>query len=280
MVLLSILRDYLQPNRVLITIGLLALFWLWESVSPLLAGRKDRLRHAMRNLCLPVINGAILFLTPGAATTVLSGWATRNQFGLLHTTPLSSGWRLIVSFVVLDLWAWLWHRANHRSAFLWRFHRTHHSDFEMDVTTSARFHVGELAMAALTRLPVIVIAGLEPIHILVYETVLVAVSQFHHANISVGCWDRFLRLLIVTPDVHKIHHSRIHLEMNSNFASVLSVWDRLGRSFHMRKSPKTVELGLSQLMDPHWHSVGGMLRTPFLPVPLSSADSEICDAPA
>jgi sterol desaturase/sphingolipid hydroxylase (fatty acid hydroxylase superfamily) len=197
------------------------------------------------------------------ATTLLAQWTADNEFGLLHALGVGWAWRLVLAFLMLDAWAYLWHRANHRYSFLWRLHRVHHNDYEMDCTTSSRFHFGELGIAATTRLPVIVLFGLGPLPILIHETVLVAVSQFHHANLGLGRWDRRLRWLIVTPAMHHIHHSRRLPETNSNYASVLSLWDRVCRSFRSPEAATNIELGLDEFMAPSWHTVAGMLKTPF-----------------
>jgi sterol desaturase/sphingolipid hydroxylase (fatty acid hydroxylase superfamily) len=263
---LAIAGEYLHLHRALPAILILVLLWTWETARPLIVGRKARLRHAVRNLSLAAVNGVLLFFTLGFLTTLLAGWTAENKIGLLHIGEIGWARRLVVGFIILDAWAYLWHLANHTNQFLWRFHRLHHSDHEMDCTTSARFHFGELAIAATTRLPFIVAFGLEPLAIVVHETVLVAVSQFHHSNIDLGRWDRWLRWLIVTPSIHHVHHSRRLPETNSNFASVLSVWDRICRTFRSPEKSGDLDFGLDELVDPHWHSIPAMLKLPFTAV--------------
>lgn len=259
----SVLQEYFHFSRVLPAVLVLVLLWSWESISPLFFGRVCRLRHAGRNLAMAVLNGIILFFTLGLATTMLADWTAEHQFGLMFILGTDWIWRVILGILLLDCWAYLWHCANHRFSLLWRFHRVHHSDFEMDCTTSARFHFGELFIAATTRLPVILLLGLEPLTILIHETILVAVSQFHHSNISLGRLDFVLRWLIVTPAMHHIHHSSQICETNSNYASVLSVWDRLFQSFRSPEHATAVNFGLEEYMEPEWHTVAGMLTTPL-----------------
>jgi sterol desaturase/sphingolipid hydroxylase (fatty acid hydroxylase superfamily) len=139
----------------------------------------------------------------------------------------------------------------------------HHSDREMDVTTATRFHVGEHLFSAALRLALIPLFGFEIVHLLIYETLVLGVTMFHHANISLGRWDALLRWLIVTPFMHKVHHSRWRPETNSNYATLFSSWDRLFRSFRMRADCSTIELGLDEFVDAHWQTFGGMLKTPF-----------------
>lgn len=261
--LLTVAQEYVHLQRAVPAALVLVLLWMWETLHPLFVGRNGRLRHAIRNLSMAAVNGVFLFFTLGLATTLIAGWTSNHKFGLLHV--LNIGWAggLPVGFLILDGWAYWWHRANHAYPFLWRFHRLHHSDHEMDCTTSARFHVGELAIAATSRLPFIALFGLEPITILVHETVLVAVSQFHHSNISLGRWDRLLRWLIVTPSMHHIHHSRRLPETNSNYASVLSVWDRVFNSFRPPVSSTDIQFGLDDFTDTSCHTIPGMLKMPF-----------------
>ena len=276
--LLTVAQEDLHLTRALPAVMILVFLWSLETLRPFFVGRKNRLRHAARNLSMAAVNGLVLFFTLGFATTLLAVWTAENEVGLLHVFGVGWTWRLVFGFIILDGLAYLWHRANHRCFFLWRFHRLHHNDYEMDCTTSARFHFGELAIAATTRLPFIVLFGLEPLPILIHETVLVAVSQFHHSNIGLGRWDYRIRWLIVTPAVHQIHHSRRLPETNSNYASVLSFWDRIFRSSRCPETTTNIELGLDEFLDPKWHTVAGMLATPFASEPLKIAKEQVLPA--
>jgi sterol desaturase/sphingolipid hydroxylase (fatty acid hydroxylase superfamily) len=159
---------------------------------------------------------------------------------------------------------YFWHRANHAIPILWRFHRMHHSDRHMDVTTATRFHLGEHLGASMLRLGLIPLAGFEVWHLVVYDTLVIAITQFHHADISIGRWDRWLRWLIVTPYMHKVHHSDWQPETDSNYSTVLSVWDRLFLSFRMRSDSRTLVFGLTEFTAPSWQGVWGMAKTPFV----------------
>lgn len=242
----------------------LGLFWGWETVAPLVARRRGRLGHAGHNLALAVLNTMVLAVVFGSASVVVTGWTSANGLGLLHL--LDVGWpiRLVLALVLLDGWMYLWHRANHAVPFLWRFHRTHHSDDRMDVTTATRFHLGEHALGAVLRLGLVPLAGFDLAHLLVYDILVIAVTQFHHANLSLGRLDRPLRWLLVTPALHQVHHSRDQPETDSNFATILSVWDRLACTLRLRDDPSTIRFGLDGFDDPHWQTFAGMLRTPFV----------------
>jgi sterol desaturase/sphingolipid hydroxylase (fatty acid hydroxylase superfamily) len=137
------------------------------------------------------------------------------------------------------------------------------------------FHLGEHVGANVLRLGLIPLLGFQIWHIVLYEMLVVAITQFHHANISLSRWDRWLRLLIVTPDMHKVHHSRLRTETNSNFSTLFSFWDRLAKTFRMRPNPNTLDFGLDEFDQPRWQTFWGMLKTPFVsPQPGRSADGE------
>lgn len=257
------LEDFFVAKRA-VPLVLLALFWCWETWRPFLGRREGRLRHAARNVAIAVCNTVALGLAFGSMTTMATGWTEQNQFGLLNHLGLAGPFRFVLALALLDGWMYGWHRANHALPFLWRFHRMHHSDRRMDVTTATRFHLGEHVGASVLRLGLIPVLGLEVWNIVAYDTLLIAVTQFHHADISLGRCDRWLRWLIVTPDMHKIHHSDWREETDSNYSVVLSAWDRLARSFRMRDDPRGIVFGLKELADPDWQSFTGMLKTPFV----------------
>lgn len=254
----------LYQVKLAVPVVFLTLFWLWESRRPLFGWKKGRWRHAFHNVLLALFNTVVLGLAFGVSTVFVADWAARNQMGLLNWLSPSASIHFALSLVLLDAWMYLWHRANHAVPLLWRFHRMHHSDNQMDVTTATRFHLGEHAGAAILRLGLIPLLGWHVWHLVVYEMLVIAVTQFHHADISLGRWDRWLRMLIVTPDMHKMHHSRWQPETDSNFSTVLSVWDRLAWTLRMRDDPKTLEYGLDDFDEPQWQTFWGMLRTPFV----------------
>ncbi len=256
--------DDLRHVRLVVPVVLLALFWCWETWRPYFGQPQGRLRHAARNLAIALFNTVVLGLLFGVATATEAGWCEQHQYGLLHAAGLGGPLRFVLALVLLDGWMYVWHRANHTVPLLWRFHRMHHSDPHMDVTTATRFHIGEHLGAAVLRLGLIPIVGFELWQLVVYDTLVIAVTQVHHADVSLGRWDRGLRWLIVTPDMHKVHHSDWRPETDSNFATVLSVWDRLFGSFRLRPDPRTLVFGLREFTAPAWQSWWGMMRTPFV----------------
>lgn len=267
--------QWLGPAKPVVAVFCLAALWTWETFFPLVERRQLRWRHAGRNIAVALLNVVVLGVLFGAATVGVALWANEHNFGLLNWLGLSWPWRMIPAVLLLDCWLYLWHRANHRVALLWRFHRMHHSDREMDVTTATRFHIGEHFGAATLRLGLIPILGVTVAEIVLFETLVVIMTMFHHSNLSLGRFDRPLRWLIVTPRMHQIHHSRLRHETDSNYCVLFSFWDRLARSYQMRRNDEAVELGLDELDDDRWQSVAGMLKTPFMTASRPTANQSV-----
>jgi sterol desaturase/sphingolipid hydroxylase (fatty acid hydroxylase superfamily) len=238
------------------------LFWL-ESLVPLFAREPGRrVPHALHNISIALLNGLLTIALSGVILLAVR-WA-EQPFGLLHRLPLSGGMQLLAGFILFDLWMYLWHRMNHGLPFFWRFHRMHHSDTEMDVTTAMRFHAGELALSTLFRIAVIPLLGISLTNLLIYEIILHPVIYLHHSNVALPeRLDRLLRLVVVSPNMHRVHHSDIPSETNSNYASVFSVWDRIGRT-HRDRDVRTIRYGLNLFREERWQKVPGMLATPFV----------------
>lgn len=246
---------------------LFLLLW-WETLTPFLPmfrnKARQRARHGLRNVAIALLNSgmtALLFVGIWAAT---ANWAAHNGFGLLNWTGAPPLWHAFAALLALDFWTYWWHRLNHRLPFLWRFHRAHHSDTQMDVTTASRFHIGEILFSNCLRIPLILLLGIHLWEIVLYETALLAVIQFHHANIGLPRRvDQLLRCFIVTPAMHKVHHSRWQPETDSNYSSLLSVWDRVFRSFRLRDDPRTIQFGLDEFAKPEDQTLPGILQTPL-----------------
>ena len=241
----------------------LTLFWGLESLHAGQGAFWQRVQHAVRNLSLAVLNGVMMLFTVAGLTAFTIDFVQQHRLGLLNWLPGNAVSRAVLAVVLLDVWTWAWHRANHRIPALWRFHRVHHSDPEMDATTSARFHPGELLLSAVCRLPVIVLLGVTSKDLLIFETLLLLVSQFQHScGLSVaGSWRT--GWLIVTPAMHRVHHSRLPAETNSNYASILAIWDRMFGTYRDSREVRPDRTGLNELDSETSQTVWGMLKTPF-----------------
>lgn len=256
---------WITEAKPLVSAIVLALLWTAESIVPMFSDRTRRLRHGAVNLALGAINAAMASVVFGASMLFVTEWARQQPFGLLHwlALPAWAAWPL--GLVLFDGWMYTWHRLSHRVKFLWRFHAVHHSDRAMDVTSAVRFHTGEIVISSLARLVVLPLIGLTMPQLLLYEAILLPVILFHHSNIRIPSGlDRALRCLITTPWMHWVHHSAWQPETDSNFSSVLSIWDRLFGTFRLRDDPGTIQLGLDDGQDRgEWQSLPAMLASPF-----------------
>lgn len=250
--------------KFIVQIGVLALLIWLEAVVPFFPKRGTRLRHDTQNLGIGLFNGLVVALLFAGVTMAVTLQAKLAQFGLFHQVSLLPWVETLMAIVIFDLWMYLWHRANHRIPFLWRFHRMHHSDVAVDASSAFRFHTGEIIFSSLARLAVLPLLGMSMEGLILYETLMQPVILFHHSNVALPeKIDRCLNLLIVTPRMHWVHHSQLKDETDSNYASIFSFWDRIGRSFRRRRDPEAIQYGLQAFLDPEWQSIGGMLKTPL-----------------
>lgn len=278
----------MEPKTLIAGIALIT-FWAAEGFAPFYpqfkSGFRERLRHDARNLGVGLANALLLALLFGAAFIALEVWAEARSFGVFRMTAWPGWLEALLVLVLFDLWMYTWHRANHRIPFLWRFHRMHHSDPDMDVSTGLRFHPGEMVLSALARMAVIPLLGMTLWHLVVYEALLLPVILFHHSNMRLPRWlDYGLLAVIVTPAMHRVHHSRWQPETDSNYGSIFPWWDRIFRSFRLRDDALTIELGLDEFDAQEWQSLRGMLRTPLAgvaaPSPAQAPSREQTPAPA
>lgn len=250
-------------------IGLIALAALFaaEGWRPAYTGRRQRLRHGANNLGLAAVSAAAGALT--APLLVLSvETAAAHGIGLCHALDLRWPACAALTFVLFDGWMYAWHRANHRVPFLWRFHRVHHTDPAMDSTTALRFHPGEILLSALANCLVLMALGMSLGMLVVYKSAMVLVILLHHSNLAVPAQlDARLRRLIVPPSMHRVHHSAVRAETDSNYGTVFSFWDRLFGSFRLRDDPEAIRFGIGAYDDPTWQRPLRLLRLPLEPSP-------------
>lgn len=244
--------------------GSLIIFWLLESWLPYAQNRKQRYQHAAKNLLLGFGNSFLTAILFGAAIVRLCDWTAANQIGLLHQLVLPQWAGYGLAILGLDAWMYLWHRLNHQVSFLWRFHRVHHCDAEMDVTSATRFHTIEILISVLLKLALIPLLGFSLLQIVLYEAILLPAIYFQHSNINLPAqFDRILRVIFTTPALHRIHHSRVRSEHDSNYGSVFSWWDRFAQTFYLRGDETPVTLGLNGFDEAKQQSLMGLLQMPF-----------------
>lgn len=247
----------------IIAAALLAALWIAEGILPFFPGRKDRGRHYARNIALALVNNVVLALGFTALLLGATEWARGAGFGLLNLLSLPVLARYIAAVILFDAWQYAWHRLNHRSAFLWRFHAIHHTDTELDASSAVRFHTGEIVMSAAARILVLPLLGMGLAELAVYEALLMPVILLHHSNVNVPLrLDALLRMLIVTPRMHWVHHSRYRPETDSNFASIFSVWDRIFGTHRGHADPAAIQFGLEDARGGR-AGFAGLLVEPF-----------------
>ncbi len=209
-------------------VGVLFLMALWEVFLP---KRKLLVSKAFRwanNLSLVFLNTFLLRLLFPAAAVGVAVFAENTGWGIFNYFDFPFWVAVIFSVVFLDLVIYLQHVMFHAVPLLWRLHRVHHADLDIDVTTGARFHPFEIILSMLIKFSAIVILGAPALAVVIFEIILNAMAMFNHSNVRMFFWlDSFLRLFVVTPDMHRVHHSIKTQETNSNFGFNLSLWDRI-----------------------------------------------------
>lgn len=251
----------LAEHKALATGAALAILWTVEHLAPAFAEGRGGLRHDARNLLLGAGNALLV----GGLLACLAPWPPAGT-GLLGALGARGALGVGLGLLCLDLWMYAWHRLNHAVPFLWRWHRVHHADPAVDASTAVRFHPGEILLGTAGRVPVALLLGLGAGHVVLYEMILLPVILFHHSNARVPeRLDRWLGLVVVTPALHRIHHSPDRAETDSNYASVLSLWDRLARTRRARRGPARPRYGLPGLDPARTERLGALLRLPFAP---------------
>lgn len=240
---------------------------LWELVAPRRLLRLPKAARWSANLGLVVLNTLVLrLLFPAAAVGVATFAATRG-WGLFNTLPAPFWLAVIASVVILDFVIWLQHVMVHAIPLLWRLHRVHHADLDYDLTTGARFHPIEIILSMLIKFAAVLLLGPPTLAVVIFEVVLNATAMFNHANarLPLGL-DRALRLVLVTPDMHRVHHSVEDDETNSNFGFNLPWWDRLFGTYRdqPRGGHQGMTIGIHGFDDPRQvDRLPGMLLLPF-----------------
>lgn len=189
-------------------------------------------RRWFTNLTLLLISSAVLRVAFPAAAVGAALWADAHGWGLFRHLGANALIAGVLSFVLLDFAVWLEHVASHKIPLLWRIHRTHHADNGFDVTTGLRFHPLEILISMLWKAGIVIALGAPAVAVLVFEIVLNGMSMFNHANIAIPkLFDRAMRMVVVTPDMHRVHHSSIRRETDANYGFNFSFWDRVFRTY-------------------------------------------------
>ncbi len=212
--------------------------------------RKDIIdyKHELFNFSIGVINQLLVFVV-GLGFYYVLILSYDYQIGLLHLINIPIVVKYIIGFILVDCWMYWWHRFNHKIHFLWYFHQFHHKDTKLNSTSALRFHIGELLLSFIPRAILFGLLGTDPLLIIIYSTVLFFVIVLHHSNLKISEKADFaLRKLIVSPRMHRIHHSVIRSETNSNYSSVFPYWDMIFRTYN-KKPVGPIQFGIESNME-------------------------------
>lgn len=252
--------------RLSVFAGVLVLVALVEVIAPRRPLQDNRKRRWVANLSLIVIDSAVVRLlfpilpVTLAATAEARGWGLFNVF---HLSPLTA---IVLSLLLLDFIIYLQHLMFHHIPVLWRLHRMHHTDLDLDVTSGNRFHPLEIVISMLIKLTAVLLLGAPAQAVLIFEVILNASAMFNHGNMRLpASFDRLLRIFLVTPDMHRVHHSTIVRETNSNFGFSVPWWDRICGTYRSQPEKGHLEMtiGLKEYRDPNKLTLLRLLVQPF-----------------
>jgi sterol desaturase/sphingolipid hydroxylase (fatty acid hydroxylase superfamily) len=247
--------------------AVLAIMIGWEFAAP---RRRLSAPVAVRwcsNLGLVIVSALLVRLAFPLVAVGTAAIAAERGWGLFNWVPAPSWLAIAVSVVALDLAIYAQHVVFHKVPALWRLHRMHHSDVDIDATTGVRFHPVEIALSMAIKMAMILILGAPAVAVVIFEVLLNATAMFNHGNVELPqTVDRALRLVVVTPDFHRVHHSVYRDETDSNYGFNLSVWDRLFRTYRPqpRDGHETMTIGLDIFRDPRQRYLDKLLIQPFV----------------
>jgi sterol desaturase/sphingolipid hydroxylase (fatty acid hydroxylase superfamily) len=235
-------------ERMAILVGGLLFFWILEGAIPLLQLRfkKTRLRHAAVNFGLTILH-LIIHTFLAIIIIKISDWSAASQFGIIHWSGAGILPTILLTILIVDFFGgWLVHLIEHKIKFLWRFHVVHHADNNVDVTTGLRHHPVESVVRGLFFFIGIAVSGAPMYAVMIYQTVLVFLTAFEHANIRLPRRiDAVLSYILVSPNMHKVHHHWKQPFTDSNYGAIFSIWDRLLGTFR-RLDPKEIRYGIDR----------------------------------
>lgn len=245
--------------------GLFIVFALVEVLAPCRPRPGGQRLRWFTNLTLTALNIVVLSSLPVTFFAV-AVWAQARGLGVVNAVEMPVTAAIFATLLVRAFLSFFTHYILHKVPWLWRVHRVHHLDTEMDVSTTVRFHPLEFVVNLVVAVPLLTATGAVPWALLVYEVLDAAVTVFSHANIRLPKWlERSLHFVIVTPDLHRIHHSSYQPETDSNFGAVFPIWDILLGTFRTvaRVPQETMELGLGEVRDDRADRIGWLLSSPF-----------------
>lgn len=260
--------EFTEPQiRFGVFIGLFLILAVMEFFAPRRELEHVKAKRWLTNWALVIIDSFVLRLIFTGAAVGVALWAQANGYGLFNWFEVPLVVSVITSFIVLDFSIWLSHLASHKVPILWNVHRMHHSDVDIDVSTAIRFHPIEIVLSMVWKMIIVVALGAPAIAVLIFEIILNGAAMFNHSNIKLPLWmDRILRVIIVTPDMHRVHHSIVHKETDSNYGFNLAIWDRLFGTYidQPEAGHKGMKIGLGEWQDERPTGLLWSLKVPFI----------------
>ncbi len=260
------LLDFEGEIRLSAFIVIFLIMALWELKYPYRKLRLSRLKRWPHQLSLIFLNTAVIRLFFPIAAVGTAQFLQQQSWGLMNWLGLSSAVSIFCGFIILDFAIYWQHVVAHQLNWFWQLHRTHHADTDYDLTTGLRFHPLEIALSMLFKMLVITILGIPAIAVILFEIVLSSSAMFNHSNIKIPDNIEFLlRKLIVTPGMHRIHHSIHQFEHDSNYGFFLSIWDHLFRSYTHKamENDQVMPIGLKIFRHQHHQRLDNILKIPF-----------------
>jgi len=262
------LLAYEKEVRMSFFFGMLAIIGLWEVFAPRRALTVSKTLRWVNNLGLVFLNSFILRILFPAAAVGMASFAQQQGWGLFNYVEVPFWFAVVASVIIMDLVIYLQHVMVHAIPVLWRLHRVHHADLDYDVTTGSRFHTLEIILSMLIKFATILLLGPSVVAVIIFEIILNATAMFNHGNIGLPkTLDKILRYFLVTPDMHRVHHSVEDDEANSNFGFSLPWWDRIFGTY--RDQPRAghidMTIGINKYREQKQVSwLSGMLALPFI----------------
>lgn len=246
--------------------GIFLVMALWERGTPVRALTVSRPRRWATNWAISVLDAVLVRLLFGAAAAGAAIDAAAGGWGLFNRVALPGWLEVAAALLILDFAIWLQHLVTHKVPVLWRLHRVHHADRDVDVTTAIRFHPVEIALSMALKIGLVYALGAPVAAVIAFEVLLNGMAMFNHSNVRLPpAADRLLRMLVVTPDMHRVHHSVDRAEHDANYGFNLSVWDQLFRTYvpQPARGHGGMTIGLAPYQDDRPTRLGWSLALPF-----------------
>ncbi|MBT3306846.1 MAG: sterol desaturase family protein [Alphaproteobacteria bacterium] len=263
--------EVIQANEIAIRLifffGIFAVMAAWELLAPRRELQQSKAVRWYSNLGIVALNTVIARIVFPLAPVAVALVVTERGWGLLPLLEVPAWALILISVVILDFAIYLQHVMVHAVPLLWRLHRMHHADTDFDITTGARFHPVEIILSVAIKMAVIVLIGAPAVAVLIFEVLLNATAMFNHSNVKLPLGlDRVLRLFVVTPDMHRVHHSVLPHETNSNFGFNLPWWDRLFGTYRAQpeQGHEGMDIGIGLFREAGELHLHKMLVQPFV----------------